>query len=191
MDEICDEAELVELLRAGDLEVLDRVTRCFGDRLTSQARRRCRNDQEADDAVQDAALAAWRYGPGFRGEGSVDGWLIRLVASACTRMRRGLKNQDWAPLDDAELAAEDDPETLAARSQLAMSLAAVLEEIPPQDRAIVLLADGQGWSASEIAAVVGGTPGSVRTRLSRAHRRLRVALGSVGYEPLPNNEEII
>jgi RNA polymerase sigma-70 factor (ECF subfamily) len=174
---LCDELELIALLQAGDIAVLDRVTRCFGDRLLQQARRRCRTDQEADDAVQDAALAAWRYGPGFRGEGSVDGWLIRLVATACSRMRRGLKNAAWGPISEETLAGGDDPEVLAARAELAGRLWEALNQLSPQDRAIVLLADGQGMTGPEIAAALSLTPGAVRSRLSRAHRRLRDALG--------------
>ena len=164
---LCDEHELVALLQAGDVAVLDRVTRCFGDRLLAQARRRCRSDQEADDAVQDAALAAWRYGPGFRGEGSVDGWLVRLVATACSRMRRGLKNAEWRPVSDEDLRASEDPEALAGRSELAGALGEALNALSPQDRAIVLLADGQGWTGVEIADSLSMTPGSVRSRPPR------------------------
>jgi len=179
--DLCDAPELVRLLRAGDIEVLDRVTRCFGDRLMAEARRRCRSPDEADDAVQDAALTAWRYGPGFRGEGRVDRWLVRLVASACSRMRRGLKRDASLHVTDSELQAEDDsPELLMARTRLAEALARALGELPPRDRAVVLLADGQGWTGPEIAEALSMTPGSVRTRLSRTHARLRRSLTDEG-----------
>ena len=171
---LCESAEIIKLLQAGDMETLDRVTRCYGERLLSAARRYCRSDEEAHDAVQDAALAAWRYGPGFRGEGRVDRWLVRLVATACNRMRRGLKNDSKLHIPDAELTADEpSPEVLTARSELAELLGDALLELQPRDRAILILADAQGWKAPEIAEQLGMTPGSVGTRLSRTHKKLR------------------
>jgi len=181
----CDPDELVRLLKAGDVEALDHITRCFGDRLMAEARRRCRTDEEAEDALQDVALSAWRYGPGFRGEGQVERWLVRLVATACNRLRRGMKRDASLHIPDhiadAELLAEEDsPERLTARAQLAEALAEALLALPPRDRAILLLADGQGWTGPEIAEALSMTPGAVRSRLSRAHARLREALDAGG-----------
>jgi len=173
-DELCGPGELTRLLQVGDIEALDRLTRCYGDRLLRVARRHCRDESEAADAVQDAMLGAWRYGAGFRGDGRVDGWLARLVATACTRMRRGMKNDRGRHRSDVELVARDDsPETQAARARLAAVLGESLNALPPRDRAIIILADAQGYKAPEIAAELGMTPGAVRTRLSRSHARLR------------------
>ncbi len=174
---LCDAAELVSLLQSGDIEVLDRVTRCYGDRLLAEARRRCRDADQAEDAVQDAALAAWRYGPGFRGEGSVNGWLVRLVATACTRMRRGMKRDASIHVSDEELVSDDaGPDILAARAELAETLSQVMNNLSPKDRAIMILADAQGWTGPEIAASLSMTPAAVRARLSRVHRSLRAEL---------------
>jgi RNA polymerase sigma-70 factor, ECF subfamily len=171
---LCNSDEIVHLLQSGDMETLDRVTRCYGERLLSAARRYCRNEEEAHDAVQDATLAAWRYGEGFRGEGRVDRWLVRLVATACNRMRRGMKNDIKLHVSDAELLADDpDPEAMAARTELAQVLGDALNDLQPKDRAIVILSDAQGWKAPEIAEALGTTPGAVRTRLSRTHKKLR------------------
>ena len=181
---LCDSAEIVSLLKEGDIEVLDRVTRCYGTRLMSAARRYCRTEEEARDAVQDAALGAWKYGEGFRGEGKVDRWLVRLVASACSRMRRGMKNDPALHIPDAELlAGDDDPERIARRAELAEALAEVLLELDARDRAILLLADAQGYKGPEIAEALGMSHANVRARLSRTHRKLRERLEQVGVEP--------
>ncbi len=178
----CDPDRLVELLQHGDIEALDHLTRCFGDRMLSEARRRCRTSEEADDAVQDASLNAWRYGPGFRGEGRVDRWLVRLVATACARMRRGLKNDPGLHIAEAELVDDDaSPELLAARSQLAGVLGEVLGDLSPRDRAILMLTDGEGWTSQEVADALDMTAGAVRTRLSRAHKRMRAAVELVAH----------
>lgn len=174
---LCDSAELVSLLRSGDIEVLDRVTRCYGEELLAAARRTCSSEEDAHDAVQDAALGAWRYGAGFRGEGRVDRWLVRLVATACNRMRRGMKNDARLHATDVEILDEDStPEVLAARAQLAGVLGGVLSELAPRDRGILILADAQGWTGREIAEALEMTPGSVRTRLSRTRKLLRERL---------------
>lgn len=174
---LCDSDELVALLRAGDLEVLDRLTRCYGDQLLAAARRTCRSEEDAHDAVQDATLGAWRYGPGYRGEGRVDRWLVRLVATACNRLRRGLKNAPHLHEDDVDLASDDaSPEVLAARAELAATLGEVLQDLAPRDRGILILADAQGWTGPEIARALDMTPGAVRTRLSRTHAALRARL---------------
>jgi len=174
--ELCDATQIVNLLKDNDLEGLERATRCYGDRLAKAARRYCRTDAEADDAVQDALLGAWRYAEGFRGEGRIDRWLVRLVASACSRMRRGLKNDTRIHVSDAELLEDETPEQLAVRSQLAERLAELLLDLPPMDRAIVILSDAQGLKGPEIAEQLDLSPSAVRSRLSRVHRRLRERL---------------
>ncbi|MBC8423500.1 sigma-70 family RNA polymerase sigma factor [bacterium] len=176
-ERLCDSDELVAMLRAGDPQILDRVTRCYGDQLLAAARRTCSSEEDARDALQDATLGAWRYGPGFRGEGRVDRWLVRLVATACNRLRRGLKNTRHLHHHDIELTSDDaDPELLAARAELAETLGELLLQLPPTDRGILILADAQGWTGPEIAEALGMTPGAVRTRLSRTHARLRERL---------------
>ncbi len=180
-ERLCNADELVALLQSGDIDVLDRVTRCFGDRLAAEGRRRCSTLQDADDAVQEAALAAWRYGPGFRGEGSVDRWLVRLVATACNRMRRGMKRDPSLHVVEVDLhSADEGPDVLMARSRLAETLGESLQTLQPRDRAIVILADAQGLTSPEIANALSMTPGAVRTRLSRAHKRLRAELDAAG-----------
>ena len=178
---LCDAEEIVSLLQSGDIEALDRMTRCYGDRLLSAARRHCESEHQAADAVQDAMLGAWRYGKGFRGEGRVDRWLVRLVATACTRMRRGLKNDRRRHVSDVDLVNDDaSPEVLAARSQLAEVLGEAINELPTRDRAILILSDAQGYKAPEIAEKLGMTAGAVRTRLSRTHALLRERLEPLG-----------
>jgi len=181
----CDPQELLRLARANDTEALDRATRCHGRRLMAVGRRYCRNSTEAEDAVQDALLAAGEHLTDFRGEGSLEGWLVRMVAHACSRMRRGRKN---APaLHDAAAvltSKEEGPETLAGRGEVALALGRALGRLPPHDRTILLLAEAEEWTGQEIAAELGMTPGAVRTRLSRARARVRQELAAID-ETLP------
>jgi RNA polymerase sigma-70 factor (ECF subfamily) len=180
---ICRSDELLELVRAGDLEALDRITRCFGDRLLGVGRRRCRNEEDAQDAVQDTLLNAGRNLRSFRGDGSLEGWLVRMVANACYRMRRGRKNDPSLHTTEAQLSSGDEsPEQATARGEVGDALEEALLSLSPEDRAILILAEGQGWTGAEISDRMNLSPGAVRTRLTRIRQRLRRSLTPVGAE---------
>ena len=174
---ICDGDELVRLVRAGDLEALDRITRCFGDRLLAVARQRCRNEEDAHDAVQDTLLSAGRNLESFRGDDSLEGWLVRVVTNACYRLRRGRKNDPSLHTTEAQLpSGTETPEQAAHRGEVGELLERILLKLSSQDRAILILAEGQGWTGPEIAAEMSMSPGAVRTRLTRIRQRLRAVL---------------
>lgn len=173
----CDPHKIALLVRSGDLEAVDRLTRCFGDRLIAVGRARCATSTDAEDAVQDALLAASEHLGDFRGEGSVEGWLVRMVVNACHRMRRGRKNDPALHDVQATLVGERaGPDELAGRGQVALALGRALEGLPPKDRAILLMAEVEDWKGPEIAEELGMTPGAVRSRLSRARGRVRAEL---------------
>jgi RNA polymerase sigma factor (sigma-70 family) len=173
----CDPARLAELVRTGDGAALDRMTRCYGDRLLRAGQKHCRTTEEAEDAVQDTFLIATTKLGEFRGEGSLEGWLVRIVASACRRIGRGQKNDpnrhdpDVEPADDG-----DSPEALAARSEVGDRLEAALLGLSPEDRLILLWAEVEGRSGEEIANEIGMSHGAVRTRLTRLRARLKAEL---------------
>ena len=176
----CDPEELVRLVTAGDLAALDRITRCHGQRLLAVGRRYCRSNAEAEDAVQDALLSAGTHLTSFRGDGSVEGWLVRMVANACHHMRRGRKNDHR--LHDTEQVLMSDagsPEERAMVGQLSVTLGEALLELSPRDRSIVLLAEAEGWTGPEIAARLDMTAGNVRVRLHRARLQLRARLATL------------
>ena len=173
----CDPDELISLARAGDLATLDHACRCYGQRLLDVARRKCRNEHDARDAVQDAMVAAGQHLTDFRGEGSLEGWLVRMVTNACFRMRRGRKNNSGLHDTEVVLVSDaDDPELAARRSQLAERLGEALLVLKPEDRVLLLLAEAEDWTGPQIAEKLGLTAGAVRTRLTRARARMRDAL---------------
>lgn len=176
----CDPVEISALIRAGDIAGLDQLTRCQGERLLAVGRRYCRDEQDARDAVQDALVAASSHLAEFRGDGSAEGWVVRMVARACGRMRRGRRNDPSLHVGDVEaVTTEDNPESLTGRAHIAEALGAALLALPPKDRAVLLLAEAEGWTGPEIAAELGVTPNAVRTRLSRARRAVRAQLAGL------------
>ncbi len=180
---LCDPAALADEMKAGDLHALDRITRCYGERLIAVGRRHCRDEADAQDAVQDALLAAGKHMTGFRGDGSPEGWLVRLVTNACRRMTRGRKNDPNLHDDVADrplAAATADPEDLTRRGELMQALGEAMAELSPVDRAILLLAEAEDWRAPEIAEALELSPAAVRKRLSRVRARLRPRLEEWG-----------
>lgn len=183
---LCAPTELLARMRAGDITVLDNLTRCFGQRLIAVGRRHCA--ERAEDAVQDAMLSAGRNLQSFRGDGSLEGWLVRLVTNACHRMRRGRKNDGarHASLEDLphidlspQGAATQSPEVRTLQGEWAQALGDALLELDPKDRMILLLSDAEDWRGPEIAAELGMSNEAVRARLSRVRRKLRTRLAAV------------
>lgn len=181
----CDPERLVRLVREDHPEALDRITRCYAERLLRAGRQHCRTATEAEDAVQDALLIAAEQLGSYRGEGSLEGWLVRIVARACGRIARGRKNDPELHDAGSLLRDEgDDPEERAARSELGRALEAALLSLAPEDRTILLLAELEGHTADAIGAVLGLSAGAVRTRLSRLRPRVRQALAPLFVDPV-------
>jgi RNA polymerase sigma-70 factor (ECF subfamily) len=165
------------LVRQGSSEALDQITRCYSQRLLEAGRRHCRTVAEAEDAVQDALLSASTELASLRNDAALERWLVRVVASACRRIGRGQKNDPTLHQTEVDLADPSDPEQEAARHELSALLEALLLELSPQDRSILVLSQLEAFSASEIGAELGLSAGAVRTRLSRLRDRLVEKLG--------------
>jgi len=163
---------LLALMQAGDMRALDHLARAYGARLLAVARRRCRCAGDAEDAVQQALLAARSAMTGYRGDGSPLSWLSTLVARSCHRM-----NQQAGSLSaPAEIpCACDDPTTLAEQRELGAMLGEALMSLSRTDRLAFLLS-AEGFTSVEIAARFDLSHDAVRSRLKRARRVLRARL---------------
>jgi RNA polymerase sigma-70 factor, ECF subfamily len=168
----------MHLVREGQPDALDQITRCYSDRLLEAGRRHCRTGTEAEDAVQDALIAAAEHLTELRDDAKLEGWLVKVVASACRRIGRGRKNDSG--LHDAETEpvgqSDGDPESELARRELGQLLEGELLALAPRDRSILLLAELDDFSAAEIGAELGMSEGAVRTQLSRLRSRMALAL---------------
>src|SRR5690349_17943864 len=111
----CSPERLMRLVREGSAEALDQITRCYSERLLAAGRRHCRTTTEAEDAVQDALVAAAQHLTELRDDRRLEGWLVRVVASACRRISRGHKNAPPLPLIEELESDAHDPEEESAR----------------------------------------------------------------------------
>jgi RNA polymerase sigma factor (sigma-70 family) len=141
-----------------------------------------RNDQDAQDAVQEACLRAFRFFGSFRG-GDARAWLLKIVRNTCYTQLQKNQPQELATTFDEEIHSEDDgsmnPETLLLRSADSQLLRQALEELPVNFREVLVLRELEGLSYREIAEVSNIRLGTVMSSLSRARERLRQSLASL------------
>lgn len=159
-------------MQRGDIRALDHLARAYGDRLLAVARRRCDLREDAEDAVQQALLAAGTAMTGFRGEGSPLAWLSTLVARTCYRMNR----QATATAEVVDIPCTcDDPAEVAERRELGAALGEALMSLSRTDRLAFLLS-AEGVTSVEIAERFSLSHDAVRSRLKRVRKLLREAL---------------
>src|ERR1700759_2905551 len=157
---------------------------------------------EADDAVQETMLRAWKSADRFEGRSSVRSWLYRIATNVCLDMLRGrqrrarpmelgpssapdpanlgekLPEHLWvSPIaDDRVLAAEADPAVVVeARDTLRLAFVAALQHLPPKQRAALILCEVLRWQATEAAELLETSVASINSALQRARATLATA----------------
>jgi RNA polymerase sigma-70 factor (ECF subfamily) len=153
---------------------------------------------EADDAVQETLVRAWRNAASFEGRSSVRSWLYRIATNVCldmlrSRQRRALAmdlgpsstadsflhttkpESAWVtPIPDARVVPEDgDPAELAAsRESIRLAFVTALQHLPARQRAVLILREVLRWQASEVAELLDTSVASVNSALQRARATL-------------------
>jgi RNA polymerase sigma-70 factor (TIGR02960 family) len=149
--------------------------------------------QDAEDALQESLLAAWRGLAGFEGRSSVRTWLFRVATNACLRLSarrpRRILSFDFSPArsdtrdlgepvtgpvwlepwPDHEPADEPDPAAAYLRREsVELAFVAALQHLPGTQRAVLILRDVLGFSAAEVAGILDTTPAAVNSAMQRA-----------------------
>lgn len=139
---------------------------------------------DADDALQETMLRAWRGLDRFEPRAPVSAWLYRIATNVCLRMLDQRGRHDAARVDARlepypdrlleELPApEAGPEsTVEARESIALAFVAAMQLLPPKQRAVLVLRDVLGWSAREVAHLLDDSVAAVNSALQRARERL-------------------
>ena len=171
-----DEAALVARALAGDRAAFG----VLAERYAAPARRVARavldDPDDADDAAQDALLAALVKLQQYDPRRPFGPWLMRIVANAATDRRRRRTVRRAEPLDPNATAGGPRPDVRTEQRALAQRLREALAELPERRRVAVVLFDVEGYSHAEIAEILGVAEGTVRSEVFHARRRLRVLL---------------
>jgi RNA polymerase sigma-70 factor (ECF subfamily) len=181
------EAELVARAAAGDGAAFEILMRRHNQLLFRTARSILRDDAEAEDALQDGYLRAWRALGSFRAESRLSTWLVRIVTNeALGRLRRA--GAPTIPLEEAMTSldpgtraaltdAEDrGPERSAERAQVRSLVEARIDRLPDAYRTVFMLRGVQELTVEEVAEALDVPQATVRTRYFRARRLLRQSL---------------
>lgn len=153
--------------------------------LKAYCRRMLGSPSEAEDAVQETLLRAWRGAGGFEGRAVLRTWLYRIATNVCfdaaqARSRRAVPVDDVSQLTVA--FAEADPAELALdRETVRLALMAAVGKLPPRQRAVLLLREVLCWRAHEVAELLGTSVAAVNSALQRA----RAALHCVDPDCVP------
>jgi RNA polymerase sigma-70 factor, ECF subfamily len=168
-----DDLTLVVRAQEGDVRSFEILVRRHQRQLYRLAVRLLGNSSDAEDAVQDAFVAAWRRLRGFRGEAAFSSWMYRIVTNRCLKLTR--KRRQVLSLDDLGDQPDSDntsPEHAAETDDRAAELNRALHDLPTHQRTCWILRELHGLSYEDIAAIVGASPDAVRGRLHRARRTL-------------------
>ena len=163
---------------------------------------------EAEDAVQETLLRAWRGFDRFEGRAALRSWLYRIATNVCfdmlnARERRArpmdlgparepvesnlnaLPEVTWIePIPESALAPEGDPaEVAVAHETIRLAFVAALQHLPPRQRAVLILCEVLRWKAAEVAELLETSVASVNSALQRARATLEASDLSAGPSP--------
>ena len=168
--------ELVERARSGDHDAFSVLVRASVPRLLGAATLILRDQDRAQDAVQDALVQAWRHVRALRDPGAWDAWLYRLTVRACYRLARTNRRRNVVELQvvpDREPIAESDFSlTVAERDRLGRELG----RLPVDQRAVMVLHFYLDLPLTEAADLLDIPAGTAKSRLHRGLEALRAAM---------------
>lgn len=178
--------------------------------LTAHCYRMLGSPFEAEDAVQDSLLRAWRGIDRFEGRAALRSWLYRIATNVCLDMLKGrerrarpmdlgpsgspegpvgntLPEVTWIePVPDALVLADGDPADVAVgRETIRLAFVAALQHLPPRQRAVLILCEVLRWKATEVAELLDTTVASVNSALQRARATLD-ASDLASADPVPS-----
>jgi RNA polymerase sigma-70 factor (ECF subfamily) len=207
-----ESGELMSRARAGDGDAFRELTEPYRRELQVHCYRMLGSFQDAEDALQETLLAAWRGFAGFEGRAALRTWLYRIATNQCLNARRSASRRaakEWTvpevqPPEPTRLGEviwlEPYPDTLLEGAinvpigpeaqyeqteSISLAFVTALQVLPPRQLAVLILRDVLGFHASEVADMLDSTVESVNSALKRARAGLHRRPASADREPPP------
>jgi RNA polymerase sigma-70 factor, ECF subfamily len=168
------ETDAIRRVQEGDTAAFELLVRRYMRPAFAVAYRVVGHREDAEDVVQEAFLAALVHIGTFDTARRFGPWLYRIVVTRGLNFRKARSRRTTEALDDAGVASgEPGPAVAAERAGLSVAIAAALQRLPERQRMVVQLFELDGFSGTEIAAMLGLSPGTVRWHLHEARQALR------------------
>jgi RNA polymerase sigma-70 factor, ECF subfamily len=182
------EDKLIRAGQKGDSQAVEMLFRRYQRPLLQTALRVLGNTEDAEDALQDGLLSAYRNMKRFEGRSQFSTWLTRIVINAALMRRRSAKarpaisldeppREDELPITERFAAEGPDPEQVFAGTELREMISENLDELSPLLRTAFVLREVEGYSTGEAAKKLGVTENTLKARLWRARHQLAERLG--------------
>ena len=181
-----DDAGLVQQVQRGNSSAFGALMRRYNRRLYRTARAILKDDSGAEDALQEAYVAAYRHIGEFRGDAAIATWLTRIVVNqALQALRKTRRDRVVVPFDESSEAARamdvadlpsGTPENMMLRAEMRRLIERKIDELPESYRTVFMLREVEDMTVDETAAALDIPGATVRSRLFRAKARLRASL---------------
>lgn len=182
--------ELVERAKKGDELAYDELVERYSPKIYGLLYHMTSNNQDAEDLLQEVFLKAWKSLETFRGDSSFYTWVYRIAVNRAINFTQKRKRKQALSLDNVDLGLERDvayvelssrhtPLRDASLKELQKRLNEALQTLSKKHRAVVVMHDIQGMPHDEIAASLGVSSGTVRSRLFYARRQLQTHLSDL------------
>ncbi len=188
-DPVAEEAELLQGLREGDAQAFEKLVRWHFGRLFAVANRILRSETDAQDAVQEAFVMAYRAMDRFDGRSKLSTWLHRITVNAALMRLRKIKRLHEVSVEDLGPKFSDEgyrrdvgptwkrtAEEDTLEQERADQVHEAIAQLPESYREIIMLRDIEQLDTEQTAKALGIKPGAVKTRLHRARQALRELL---------------
>ena len=163
--------KLIELSKKGDAHAFSQLYSMYSNELYRYALYMTGNTQDAEDAVQEAVISAWRSVHNLKEDDKFKLWLFKILTNKCkTLLIRNNKSHDTLPIDEYDFIGADDDFTVSTE------LKSALQSLTPPDGQIIMLSIIGGFKSDELAQIYNMKPSTIRSRQKRGLEKLKAIL---------------